>query len=119
MQIVINVGEEGRPTAQVLGAAATGEPVAYTAAAEEAALDAGAGPAEGEELEAESAIAAAAREREAVDGGPAPAELEETVEPMEAAPPAEAEAPEEAGPAPTVSDIFPTEPGPPRLRPVD
>lgn len=119
MQIIITIGEEKRATAQILDAAPTGEPVTYTAAAEEAALDAGAAPAGGEELEAEPGVTAAGTEPEALDGGAAPPETEEAAELPEAALPAEVGAAEEGGAAPTVSDVFPTEPEPPRLRPVD
>lgn len=119
MQIIITVGEEGRATAQVLGAAPIGEPVTYTAEAEEAAIDAGAGPAAGEELESESGLSGAGMEKEALDGGAALPEMQETEELSVGALSAEAGAAEDAGAAPTILDIVPTETGNPMLRSID
>lgn len=119
MQIIITVGEEGRTTAQVLGAAPIGEPVTYTAEAEEAAIDAGAGPAVGEELESESGPSITGMEPEALDGGAALPETQETEELPVGALSAETGAAEDAGAAPTISDIVPTESGNPMLKSID
>lgn len=119
MQILITVGEEGHATTQVLGAAPIGETPAYTSLAGEPAFDAGAGPTEGEELEAELGRTAPEAKGASMDGGSAPAELEQFAEPTESTPPIEAGASKEADTAPEISDSFLTESGPPTLRPVD
>ncbi len=119
MQIIITVGEEGRASARVLGETPSGETLTSAVEADEDTIDAGAAPAVEEDLNTEPAAISAEIELEAVDGGAAPSATEETEELLAAAVPEEGSAAEEAGAAPTISDVFPTEPGTPRLRPVD